>query len=309
MFKKIDLSRVVIVPREEYDRLKRAASERAMFLANSTDSMKYMREQQIAAAKRADATAPRVERPFVEQEPKAEPVVVRPTPETPRGTKVRFTDVFSKHFGVVGDIESHGSSLRQMDRCRVKIWETALQAGCVATEHYDELEVVESAPAVDPAPDAPKFKVGQRVRIIAPSWNAFKEGTIAKLTEDMNGGYISVNDSEGTGLPYNFVAEELEAIPDPPAVAPAPGAFLSIDEDRELVAMGREMCAEWDRQSDGCPAPRGTIMAIGHIKWSDEHLDCSAAFAPTPANPEHLTDAARAHLRRVRDERKQAANG
>ncbi len=82
--------------------------------------------------------------------------------------------------------------------------------------------------------------------------------------------------------------------------APAPGAFLSVEEDRELVAMGREICGEWI--TDNRMSFLGAITGERVINMGDGNWPCP--YNPTPDNPEHLTDAARALLRRVRDERK-----
>ena len=90
-----------------------------------------------------------------------------------------------------------------------------------------------------------------------------------------------------------------------PFVEPAPGAFLSAEEDRELVAMGREIWSEWPGD---WTIPAGAIwfrVSDQDFFISDgEEKETHQVFAPTPDNPEHLTDAARALLRRVRDERK-----
>lgn len=93
-----------------------------------------------------------------------------------------------------------------------------------------------------------------------------------------------------------------------PAKQAAPGAFLSADEDRELVAMGREIY-NVGNSDVGFPnvVAVGSILSSGKIKMRQDGYgeeDWLDAFAPTPDNPEHLTDAARALLRRVRDERK-----
>ncbi len=236
------------------------------------------------------ATPPRVERPFVEQEPKFKV-----------GDKVRLLHDATSFLtrGTVGTIEE----IRENKPEGIIVYLFVHGHAPKTLVFEDALELVE-----EPAPDAPKFKVGQRVRIIALGWNAFKEGTVFRMPEDSESGYIQVKDSEGTGSPYNFLAEELEAIPE----LPAPGAFLSADEDRELVAMGREIWSDDSKVGFLGLVPIGSIandktIKVRHTGTGEGNWE--SAFAPTPDNPEHLTDAARALLRRVRDERKQAANG
>lgn len=289
MFKKIDLTCVVIVPREEYDRLKRAVDNVGR-KSHVNDALRYLLApgvtfvppsyaSQIAAAKRADATAPRDEREAF----------------------VRRKEEIRAEYSAVGPFEA-----------------TAPPADPPFTGPYPG--VIQFGGYTPEPPIMLDLTPGKYVCIIdkdngypfaACACDFYDHDTNLRYSKYVNEGHkldvLSYYDM-ANGMKKWALYRESKLPPDAPA--PAPGAFLSVEEDRELVAMGREIGEKFTPFSFRCVPPIGAICTCQpkqHI--SDGVDDRLPAFAPTPANAEHLTDAARALLRRVRDERKQATNG
>lgn len=311
MFKKIDPTKVVVVDRDDYD--ERVADREAV--GNKLNELEKNHEDLLSCIatilcehdqpsllgiaghlarhyedtpveewtktllafgerlKGAQTPAPRVTLPSLDEE----------APKFKRGDIVRRRNTFPPNqYKVIG-----------FDRNRVEIQTTI--PGELPGRTYVEAHELELVP---PAPTpAPKFKRGDRV--------------IDKLSGAL-ASFVEMHPTQSDVCLVKFDADRddsdakdgrwtrIEGLD--PAPAPDDGAYLSDAEDRELVAMGREIWKKWAIKPS-LPLSAGAIAdCANRIQFEFDGREMRDLYDSSVVP--RLTDANRALLRRVARERK-----